>query len=165
MRRRIAIIGGCVIAGTLVGISSVPAKEEIVPREKIPQAVREALLAKFPTAKIDQCAKEQEADETVYDIEFKQDDRKCEADIREDGTFINYELAIDAKMLPQAVREALDKRYVGATLKEIMEETEVTSKGEKLAAYEIVITTSDKKTIEVRISPDGEILEDSGEAK
>src|SRR4029453_4399618 len=101
----------------------------------------------------------------VYDIEFKQEGRKCEADIRENGTYINYEKAIEEKDLPKAVREAIEKRYPKATPKEIMEETEVKGKDEKLSAYEVVLMTADKKEVEVRVSPEGEILEDTGDKK
>ena len=38
-------------------------------------------------------------------------------------------------------------------------------KDEKLSAYEVVLVTADKKDVEVRVSPDGKILEDTGEAK
>ena len=43
-----------------------------------------------------------------------------------------------------------------------MEETEVKGKDEKLSAYEVVLVTADKKDVEVRVSPDGKILEDTG---
>ena len=43
-------------------------------------------------------------------------------------TYINYEKAIEARDLPRAVRDAVEKRYPKATLKEIMEETEVKGK-------------------------------------
>ena len=43
-----------------------------------------------------------------------------------------------------------------------MQETDVNGKDEKLSAYEVVLVTSDKKDVEVRVSPDGRILEDTG---
>ena len=46
-----------------------------------------------------------------------------------------------------------------------MEETEVQGKDEKLAAYEVVLVTADKKDVEVKVSPDGKILEDTGAVK
>jgi Putative beta-lactamase-inhibitor-like, PepSY-like len=149
----------------VIGTSKVRAQEEAVPLDKIPKAVMDALLAKFPKAKIDKCTKAKEGGDIVYDIEFKQEGRKCEADIKENGTYINYEVAIEAKDLPKAVKEAIDKRYPKATFKEIMEEKEVMGKNEKLSAYEVVLETADKKEVEVRVSPDGKILEDTGAAK
>lgn len=148
-----------------LGAKEVRAQEEPVPEVKIPKAVTNALLAKFPAAKIDKCTKAREDNDIVYDIEFKQEGRKCEADIRENGTYINYEKAIAAKDLSKAVRNAIEKRYPKATLKEVMEETEVKGKEERLSAYEVVLVTADRKEAEVRLSPDGKILEDTGAKK
>src|SRR5438876_8345080 len=105
-----------------VGNTLVAADEEAVPQGKIPKAVIDALLRKFPKAKIDKCTKAKEGNDIVYDIEFKQEGRKCEADIKENGTYINYEQAIEAKDLPRVVRDAIEKKYPKATWKGIMEE-------------------------------------------
>lgn len=149
----------------LLGTAEVRAQEESVPPDRIPKAVMDALLAKFPAAKIDKCTKAKEGEDIIYDIEFKQEARKCEADIKENGTYINYEKAIQAAVLPKAVRDAIEKRYPKAMLTEIMEETEVMGKDEKLSAYEVVLVTAGTKDVEVRLSPDGKILEDTGAAK
>src|SRR5262245_23958173 len=84
--------------------------------DKIPKAVMEALKSKFPKIKIDKWSKETEDGKVVYDIEGKENGRKCEADIAEDGTIINYEKEIQAKDLPEAVRAAIEKRYPKSTL-------------------------------------------------
>jgi Putative beta-lactamase-inhibitor-like, PepSY-like len=161
MRQSVVLLGAFALS-LFLGTRELRAHEEAVPPDKIPKAVMDALLAKFPKAKIDKCTKAKDGDSVVYDIEFKQEGRKCEADIRENGTYINYEKAIEEKNLPKVVRDAIDKRYPKATLKEIMEETEVMGKNEKLAAYEVVLVTADKKDVEVRVSVDGKILEDTG---
>lgn len=145
-----------------LGAGEVQAQEEAVSQDKIPKAVMNALLARFPAAKIDTCTKDKEGNDVVYDIEFKQEGRKCEADIRENGTYINFEKAIEARDLPRVVRDAIEKRYPKATLKEVMEETEVKGRDEKLSAYEVVLATADRSDVEVRVSADGRILEDSG---
>jgi hypothetical protein len=41
----------------------------------------------------------------------------------------------------------------------------VKGKDEKLSAYEVVLETADKKEVEVRVSPEGRILEDTGAEK
>ena len=164
MRKFMAGFLGLAMA-TLLTAAIVRASEEKVPLNKIPKAVMDALKGKFPNAKIDKCAKEKEGDDTVYDIEFKVAGHKYEADIKENGDFVNYEKEIAAKDLPKAVKKAIDKKYPKATLKEVMEETEVKGKDEKLSAYEVVLVTADKKSLELRLSPDGKILEDSSEKK
>jgi Putative beta-lactamase-inhibitor-like, PepSY-like len=148
------------------GTEVVRAQEEAVPPDKIPKAVMDALLSKFARPKIDKCTRAKEGGAIVYDIEFRQrTGRKGEADIREDGTYVNYEKEIDATDLPKAVRAAVEKKYPKSTLKEIMEETEVSGKDEKRSAYEVILATADKKEVEVRVSPDGKILEDTGAEK
>ena len=101
----------------------------------------------------------------IYDIEFKEGTRKCEADIKEDGTYINYEREVAAKDLPKAVVEAVEKKYPKATMKVIMEIMEVKGKDDKLEGYEIELETADKKHVEVTVAPDGKILEDSTDEK
>jgi uncharacterized membrane protein YkoI len=133
--------------------------------KEVPKKVMDALKAKFPKAVIDKWTKEKEGDAIVYDIEFKEEGRKCEADIKEDGTIVNYEREIAVKDLPKAVTEAVEKKYPKATLKEVMEITEIKGKEEKLEGYEINLVTADKKEVEVTIAPDGKVLEDSSEKK
>jgi hypothetical protein len=164
MRHFVGLLGSVAVV-VFVGTGPLRAQEETVPQDKIPKAVMDALLSKFPKAKIDKCTKAKEGNDIVYDIEFKQEGRKCEADIKENGVYINYEKAIEAKDLPKSVRDAIEKKYPKATMKEIMQETEVKGKEEKLSAYEVVLTTAEKKEVEVRVSPEGKILEDTGENK
>jgi preprotein translocase subunit SecD len=133
--------------------------------KEIPKKVMDALKAKFPKAEIHKWTKEKEGDAVVYDIEFKENGRKCEADIKEDGTYVNYEREIAAKDLPKAVTDAVEKKYPKATMKEIMEIMEVKGKEDKLEGYEIVLVTADKKEVEVTIAPDGKVLEDSTDEK
>ena len=117
----------------------------------------------LPACEDRQVCQGKEAGAVVYDIEFKENGCKCESDIREDGTYINFEKAIGAKDLPAAVRVAVLKRYPKATMKEIMEETEVHGKSENLSAYEVVLVTPGKKHTEVRFSPAGKVLEVAAE--
>src|SRR5262249_32537861 len=133
--------------------------------DKIPKVVMDALKAKFPRAKIDKWTKETEGGKVIYDMEFKQDGRRAEADIAEDGTIQNFEKEFDAKDLPKAVTEAVAKKYPGSKQKEVMEITEVKDKKEVHGGFEIVLETADKKEVEVTVAQDGKILEDSGAKK
>ena len=162
--RRLVWLAAPVAAGLMLAVAASQPEDKVDP-DKIPKAVMDSLKAKFPKPEITKCTKEKEGGAVVYDIEFKQEGRNCEADIKENGIFINYEKAIAAKDLPKVVSDAIEKRYPKAALKEIMEETEVKGKDEKLSAYEVVLVTADKKEVEVRLSPDGKILEDTGEEK
>jgi hypothetical protein len=131
--------------------------------DEMPKVIMDALKARFPDAEIQKWTKEKEGDIVVYDIEFKQQGRKFEADIKEDGTIHNWEKEIAAEGLPEAAMKAVQTKYPEATIQEIMEITAVTEGKEALEAYEVVLETAEKKEVEVAVAPDGEILEDSGE--
>jgi hypothetical protein len=164
MRRCVVVLGAFAMFLS-IGAATVRAQEEAVPVDRIPKAVMNSLLGKFPKAKIDKCTKAKEGNDVVYDIEFKVEGRKTEADIKENGSFINYEQAIEAKDLPKVVKDAVDKKYPKATWKDVMEEKEIHGNEEKLSAYEVTLVTAEKKEVEVRVSPEGKILEDTGAAK
>jgi uncharacterized membrane protein YkoI len=131
--------------------------------DKIPKLVMDALKARFPDAEIHKWTKEKEGDIFVYDIEFKQQDRKFEADIKEDGTIHNWEKEIAAEDLPEAAMKAVETKYPESTIQEIMEITAVTEGKEALEGYEVVLETADKKEVEVTVAPDGAIIEGSGD--
>jgi hypothetical protein len=141
------------------------AGDEAKDLDKIPKAVMDALKTKFPKAKIDKWSKETENGKVVYDIEFKVEGRKTEADIGEDGTIQNFEKEFDAKDLPKAVTAAVENKYPKAKMKEVMEITDIKDKKEVHGGFEIVLETADKKNVEVTIAKDGKINEDSGEKK
>lgn len=149
-----------VLAGLVLLVTAADAQKE--KNVEIPKKVMGALKAKFPKAAIDKATKEKEGDKVVYDIEFKQDGKKFEADVFEDGTIHNWEEEIAAADLPAAVKAAVEKKYPLSMLKEIMR---VKDGHDKLEGYEVVLVTADKKDVEVTVGPDGKILEDSTEAK
>lgn len=149
------------VAAFLATALAVPAADE----KEIPKKVMDALKAKFPKAEITKWTKEKEGDKVVYDIEFKQGKQKFEADIFEDGTIHNWEKEIAARDLPKAVTDAVNKKYPRATMKEVMQVTEMKNGKEALEGYEIVLETADKKSVEVMVAPDGKILEDSSDEK
>ena len=68
MRQSVVLIGAFALS-LFVGTAGGRAQEEAVPPDKIPKAVMDALLAKFPKAKIDKFPKAKEGDDIVYDIE------------------------------------------------------------------------------------------------
>jgi hypothetical protein len=150
------------VAAIFVLMASVSrAADEPKDLDKIPKPVMMALMAKFPRAKIDKWTKEMEAGKVVYDIEFKQDGRKAEADIFEDGTIHNFEKEFDAKDLPAAVTEAVEKKYPKSKIKEVMEITDIKDKKEVHGGFEIMVETPEKKSVEITVAKDGKLLEDA----
>ena len=133
--------------------------------DQLPPNIMSALTARFPQAKIDKWTKEKEDGKEIYDIEFKQGERKFEADIFVDGTIHNWEQQIDQKDLPGAVVQTVNNRFPNAVMKEIMAVTDVTNGKEHLEGYEIVVQRAMKKNVEMTVAPDGRILEGPGAEK
>jgi hypothetical protein len=133
--------------------------------EEIPAVIMATLMSKFPSAEIQKWTKEQEGDIMVYDIEFRQAGQKFEADIKEDGTIHNWERQITAEDLPEAVLRAVINEHPEVTFREIMLITAVTDGVDELEGYEILFETPDSKAAEIMVSPEGEILEDTGEGE
>jgi hypothetical protein len=151
---------------SLVGASANAGGEsgaDYLAQDTIPGVVMDALKARFPAAEIRKWTRESEGGEVLYDIEFVQDGRKCEADIKGNGTYINFEKEIAFADLPETVMRAVEAKYPMATLQEIMEITAVDGARETLEGYEVVLETADKKQVEVTVAPDGRIIEESRE--
>ena len=164
---RTSRVSAVLVAGVFVLLAAAVSRAGQEPKDldKVPKAVMDALKAKFPRAKIDKWTKETEDGKVIYDIEFKQDGRKAEADLAEDGTIQNFEKEFNAKDLPGAVTEAVEKKYPGSKPKEVMEITEIKDKQEVHGGFEIVLQTADQKEVEVTVAKDGKILGDPGAKK
>lgn len=165
MRSIISGVGvSAVLAMVLLATVAWSAEEKITP-DKLPAKVMDVVKARFPGAEFTSVTKETTDGKVIYDLEMKHKGRKCEMDIREDGTIINIEREIAAKDLPAAVTKAVEKKYPKATLKEIMEIMEMKDNKEVLEGYEVVLETADKKSVELKLAPDGKILEEEGDVK
>jgi len=135
------------------------AQDEKVDFEKCPQKVKDAVMARFPGAKITASSKTIENGATIYDIEMTHGGKKHEMDLKEDGTLVDIEHEMMAKDLPAAVTAAVKEKYPNSTIKEVMEVHVVKDKKETLDHYEVLIDTADKKEVELTLSLDGKMIE------
>jgi uncharacterized membrane protein YkoI len=168
MRKVIVRSVAAVLAG-LVLLSGVARgadeKDKKIALDKAPQAVQDAIKARFPNAKVTRVEKETEDGKVVYDIELKHKNRKYEMDIQEDGTIIEIEKEMASKDLPEAVKKGIEDKYPRATIKEVMEVYKVKDKEETLTDYEVTLETADKKEVEVKVSKDGKTVKGEGGEK
>ncbi|MCE9565183.1 MAG: PepSY-like domain-containing protein [Planctomycetes bacterium] len=135
----------------------VRADEEKVPLDKVPKAVLEAAKKRFPKAEAVGASKEAENGKTVYEVELKEGGKTIDVTLTPEGTITVIEKQIDAKDLPKAVAETLDKQYPKATVKIFEEVTAVKEGKEVIDFYEALLVTADKKEIEVQIAVDGKV--------
>lgn len=132
------------------------ADEEKVPLDKVPKAVIDAVKKEFPKAEVAGAATEKEDGKTVYEITLKLNKKNIDVTVTPEGKITLVEKEIDAKDLPKAVATALEAKYPKATI-DLVEEL---SKDGKVTAYEMKITTADKKKFEVEFAPDGKFVKE-----
>jgi hypothetical protein len=155
--------GLAAIAVLGLGISPAAAdegKETKLKLSEVPKKVLRAVKKKFPGAKLLGAEKEIENKKTIYEINLKYKGHKYDVTFTPGGKLIEIEKTIAVKDLPEAVTEALNKKYPKATFKKAEEVT----KGKKVV-FEVVLVTQDKKSFEVVVSPEGKILEEESKDK
>lgn len=144
-----AVLGGFTIGGLAV------AKEEAVPLDQVPKAVLDAVQAKFAGAKLLAASKEDDDGKTIYEIELKHDGKQYDVSVSAAGRITEIERTIAVDDLPKPVVEAVRKKYPHSKVKKA---EEISSGHEKL--YEVVITTLDKKDLELKLDANGKFIED-----
>jgi hypothetical protein len=151
----------------LCALSAARAGEEKVPLDKLPRAVSEAVKKRFPSAELLEAAKETEDGKTEYEVTIKDGGTKIDVTVDPNGAITAIEKTIAVADLPKAVRAALDAKYAGATYHGAEEIIKVKDGKEALDCYEVVLTKSDKKKLEVQVGADGRIKkeENKGEEK
>ena len=157
MRALVRLIASAALVALMV--QAAPAADEKVDADKLPEKVKATLKTRWAKAKITMATKTMENGAVVYDIEMTQDGKKREADIKEDGSIVNFENEIAIKDLPKAVADAVKAKHPDATVKEAMETLVVKDGKDVVDEYEVVIVTGDKKEVELTVSPDGKKIE------
>jgi uncharacterized membrane protein YkoI len=149
------------VLGLVVGtVTAAEEKEEKIPLSKVPKKVKQAVLKKFPKAKLVSAEKEMENKKLYYEIKIVYKKQTIEVLVTPGGKIVAEEKAIKVEDLPEAVTAALKKKYPGAKFLKAEEET----KGKK-KYFEVVVETKDKKKFEVVLTPDGKIVKPEGKDK
>ena len=148
----------CGLAAAILMTGHARADEEKVPLDKLPKAVADGFKKRFPGARPTGASKETTEDKkTVYEVTFKDKGKNVDVTVTEAGVITTIEKQIDAKELPKAVTESLEKKYPKATRKIIEAVYSVKDNKETLNFYEVLLVTAEKKQIEVQILADGKI--------
>ena len=154
------------VVGGLLGLfTAVQAQEEKVALDKLPKAVVDSVKKRFPDAKMVSAEKETEKGKTVYEVAIKNKDQSIEVTLTPEGEIVEIEKQISAKDLPEKVVKALEGKYPKAKYEMIEEVIKVEKGSEKLAYYEVLLTTADKKKFEVSVAPDGKIVKEEDKSK
>jgi hypothetical protein len=129
----------------------------------VPSQVRASMEKRFPGAQVTRVEREKEHGDIVYDYELRQDGRKYEMDIKEDGTVLEVEKQLFGKDVPDVVARAVQEKYPKANVREVMEVDKVSGGRETPDHYEVTLSGTGAKGKEVIVSMDGRITEEGGE--
>ena len=127
----------------------------------VPAAVRDSVNKRFPGAQVTSVERERENGMVVYDYELKQNDRKYESDVKEDGTILEVEKQLQGSEIPSSIQTAVSSKYPRATITEVMEVDKVSNGQENKDHYEATITPAGGKEKEVNVTLDGKLQEES----
>lgn len=151
---------GAVLTGLVLGLSPVAvlAQEETIPLDKVPKVVMDGFLARFKDAKPTGAAKETVDGKLLFEVTFKEKGMNVDVTLSADGALMMIEREIARKALPKAAATVLETQYPKAEYKIVEEIIKVEGKKETLQHYEVLMTTADKKAIEVQVTAAGKIV-------
>jgi len=156
---RIAEVGTVVMLGLMGFLSSARADEVKIPLKDVPKAVVDAVKSRFPNAQMMEVAKEAAEGKTTYEVALKVQGKAIDVALTAEGKITEIEREVTDKDLPIAVASAVAAKYPKATVTEA--EEIVAFKGDKATrSFEILLTLEARKSIEVKLSPEGKILEE-----
>jgi|SRR5512132_392684 hypothetical protein len=136
-------------------------EEEKVSLDNVPKPVMEAVKARFRDAVITGAVKEKGDDEKpVYEVSLNLKGQIIDVILAPEGEIRLIEKRITFEDLPDAVAKALKGKYPKATYKIVEEMTTVERGNEKLAYYEALLVTPEKKEREVKLTAEGKVVTD-----
>ncbi len=135
--------------------------EKDISLAEVPKPVMEAAKARFQDAEMTGAAQEKDDDKPlVYEVSLKHKGQKIDMILTPEGEIVLFERRITTEDLPEAVTKTLGEKYPNATYKKVEEVVEMENKQEKLAFYEALLVTAEKKKREVKLTTDGKIVEE-----
>lgn len=147
--------------GLLLLVACGGEQEEAIAADSVPAAVMSAVRARFPNASVNEAARESKDGKTFYEVSLTDGSRKIDVTATPEGQLVAIEGALAVSDLPASVTQSLAAKYPGATY-QIIEDVITTEGGaERLAYYEVLVETADKKLVEVEIAPDGKVLKET----
>lgn len=142
----------------LAACSVARAQEAEIPLNQVPRAVMDSAKTKFPGARIKEAAKETEEGKTLFELEMTHEGHNMDVSFKEDGTLVVVETQLAVKELPSSVVNAVEAKYPHSKVRLAESVKKGPDVSSRVDHYELHLTTADKKSVEVEISPAGKIL-------
>jgi hypothetical protein len=160
------VVASFLVAGLLASTSPGWANNVKGNGIRLPGPVEKTFKATFPKAEITKVEVDRENGVSVYGFEFNNQGLQMEADIAADGTLTEFTVVIEAKDVPAAVLNTIQRSATGGTIKrfehvEVVCETKdgkVIKLPKPMTQY-IAGIAKGKKQAEIVVAPDGTVVE------
>ena len=144
-----------VMVTIFLALGQVNAGEKEGNEDQISKAVLEVFEKAYPNAKEVEFEKDMIGDKTIYEVEYKENNREYKILFDSDGVILRKEEAIDVELLPEPIVQAISNAYPQV----FIEEAEmVMGPDGTVTGYEVEIKTEEKK-LELELDAYGKILE------
>jgi uncharacterized membrane protein YkoI len=142
------------LGASLAMLSQANAGEKELNKNQVPKAVIETFEKAHPNATSVEFEEETFEGKAAYEVEYEENDKEYEFLYSPDGSLVQREEEIDAKMLPEPIVQAITKAYPKAAIKEA---EKMMKPDGTLTAYEVEIEEAGKE-IELELDLGGKIL-------
>jgi hypothetical protein len=146
----------------LLAGSTVRGDEKKVALSELPKAVLDAVKRKFPHAELKEATKEVEKNQTTYEVSLVDEGKHIDASLNEKGKIEEIETEIEVSKLPSAVADAVAAKYPKSTIKKAEEIVEFED-GKEEKSYEVVVATTEGKSVEIKLDAKGKIEDDEND--
>ncbi|HEX7937970.1 MAG TPA: PepSY-like domain-containing protein [Gemmatimonadaceae bacterium] len=131
------------------------AQEVSIKPAQLPAEIRAAVAKRFPNAPMTTASREVEDGKTSYEVTVKVDGKKVDVTASTAGELTLIEREMAKKDLPAAVAALIDAKYPKARYHTVEDVSTVSSAGESLSYYEVLLTDSSKQKWELQVALDG----------
>ncbi len=143
------------MATIFIALGQVNAGEKEENRDQASKVVLEVFEKAYPNAKEVEFEKDMIGDKTIYEVEYKENNREYKILFDSDGVILRKEEAIDAELLPEPIVQAISNAYPQVFIEEV---EMVLGPDGTVTGYEVEIKTEEKK-LEIELDAYGKILE------
>ena len=122
--------------------------------EKLPEAVKAAVLKAYPGAKVISSEEEKEEGKVVYEVKFKHGGQVIELSMTVDGQVVAEEKVVKLEQTPELVRKAIAAALPKGARVERVEQ--VTEAGK--VTYEAAVHNADGSRLELVVDGEGGVV-------
>lgn len=153
---RLMLWMGAVVSSVALVAAGGWADDEKLPLDKVPQAIKDAVKAKYPKAEIVSAEKGDVDGTKVFEFKLKEGTKEWEVAFTPDAKFHSSEEPLAVADIPAKVKEAFTKKYGDPKI--VSAEKETTGEGDKAKVIYEIIFEKGKDKLEAQFDPEGKFL-------